>query len=275
MLVKFTSVKEVVPSASGGLTRSHESVQRERSPEQELERKCKRHGKVTKRGLFSGGKLGPKRQPSTSAWTLCKNGGAQSGTHFVFETEFRKSPTSRIQIIATSLPQTATRIDWDTRTLHSRPVMMGLPQDSHMADAWNMHKGAEQMHSLISSPGPQQGQGSRRLLSPAPRMASPQASQHPSLMHHQQQQQQQPGLVALPSGGPSAGPAASSGGGIASENDKVYLLVAELCNPDTREAALLELSKKREQFDDLALVLWHAFGKSHLPRHISMCEAYV
>lgn len=28
-----------------------------------------------------------------------------------------------------------------------------------------------------------------------------------------------------------------------------------------REAALLELSKKREQYEDLALVLWHSFGK--------------
>lgn len=27
-----------------------------------------------------------------------------------------------------------------------------------------------------------------------------------------------------------------------------------------REAALLELSKKREQYEDLALVLWHSFG---------------
>jgi hypothetical protein len=33
-------------------------------------------------------------------------------------------------------------------------------------------------------------------------------------------------------------------------------------DPDTREAALVELSKKREQYDDLALVLWHAFGRS-------------
>jgi len=29
-----------------------------------------------------------------------------------------------------------------------------------------------------------------------------------------------------------------------------------------REHALLELSKKREQYEDLALVLWHSFGES-------------
>ncbi|BGP15934.1 hypothetical protein JCM10213_003635 [Rhodosporidiobolus nylandii] len=44
------------------------------------------------------------------------------------------------------------------------------------------------------------------------------------------------------------------------ENEKVYYLIVDLMNPNTREAALLELSKKREQWDDLALVLWHSFG---------------
>jgi hypothetical protein len=37
-------------------------------------------------------------------------------------------------------------------------------------------------------------------------------------------------------------------------------LVADLLDPNAREAALLELSKKREQYDDLALLLWHSFG---------------
>lgn len=44
------------------------------------------------------------------------------------------------------------------------------------------------------------------------------------------------------------------------EDSKIYALVIELMDPNTREAALLELSKKREQYDDLALVLWHSFG---------------
>ncbi|GAA5880225.1 hypothetical protein JCM16303_001260 [Sporobolomyces ruberrimus] len=48
--------------------------------------------------------------------------------------------------------------------------------------------------------------------------------------------------------------------GAQSENEKVYYLIVDLMNPNTREAALLELSKKREQWDDLALVLWHSFG---------------
>ena len=38
------------------------------------------------------------------------------------------------------------------------------------------------------------------------------------------------------------------------------LLVLELSNPEQREGALLELSKKREAFPDLAPILWHSFG---------------
>ena len=52
---------------------------------------------------------------------------------------------------------------------------------------------------------------------------------------------------------------------VTNEESNIYALVVDLMDPETREAALLELSKKREQYDDLALVLWHAFGPS--PRH--------
>ena len=49
----------------------------------------------------------------------------------------------------------------------------------------------------------------------------------------------------------------------AHEEQKIYALVIQLLDPASRESALLELSKKREQFDELALVLWHSFGKLH------------
>ncbi|BGP31757.1 RNA-binding protein, CCR4-NOT complex subunit Rcd1 [Rhodotorula toruloides] len=55
-------------------------------------------------------------------------------------------------------------------------------------------------------------------------------------------------------------PGSIPGGQGQGENEKVYYLIVDLMNPNTREAALLELSKKREQWDDLALVLWHSFG---------------
>jgi hypothetical protein len=44
------------------------------------------------------------------------------------------------------------------------------------------------------------------------------------------------------------------------DEEKIYQLILDLANPTLREQALLELSKKREQFDDLALILWHAYG---------------
>src|SRR5271170_5923976 len=48
--------------------------------------------------------------------------------------------------------------------------------------------------------------------------------------------------------------------GISEENRKVLQWVAELMDPARREGALMELSKKREQVPELALVLWHSFG---------------
>lgn len=40
----------------------------------------------------------------------------------------------------------------------------------------------------------------------------------------------------------------------------MYQWINELAHPETREAALLELSKKRESVTDLAPKLWHSFG---------------
>eukprot|EP00117_Sycon_ciliatum_P032136 scpid79189/ scgid24987/ Cell differentiation protein RCD1 homolog; CCR4-NOT transcription complex subunit 9 &gt; Cell differentiation protein RCD1 homolog; CCR4-NOT transcription complex subunit 9 len=44
------------------------------------------------------------------------------------------------------------------------------------------------------------------------------------------------------------------------ERESIYESINELCNPETREAALLELSKKRESVSNLAPLLWHSFG---------------
>ncbi|CBF75648.1 hypothetical protein AN3669.2 [Aspergillus nidulans FGSC A4] len=49
-------------------------------------------------------------------------------------------------------------------------------------------------------------------------------------------------------------------GGVSDENRKVFIWVAELLDSNRREAALMELSKKREQVPELALVIWHSFG---------------
>lgn len=54
----------------------------------------------------------------------------------------------------------------------------------------------------------------------------------------------------------SSNAAAVAGSGI----EDLYPLVSQLTNPDLREHALLELSKKRESYPDLAIILWQSFG---------------
>ena len=50
-------------------------------------------------------------------------------------------------------------------------------------------------------------------------------------------------------------------GNFSDENRRVLGWVAELLNGNSRETALMELSKKREQVPELALIIWHSFGK--------------
>ncbi|RXN27967.1 cell differentiation RCD1-like protein [Labeo rohita] len=44
------------------------------------------------------------------------------------------------------------------------------------------------------------------------------------------------------------------------DREKIYQWINELSSPETRENALLELSKKRESVADLAPMLWHSCG---------------
>jgi len=59
------------------------------------------------------------------------------------------------------------------------------------------------------------------------------------------------------SGGQTGVPAGSN---LNVDREKIYAWIIELSSPETREAALLELSKKREVVPDLAPMLWHSFG---------------
>ena len=70
-----------------------------------------------------------------------------------------------------------------------------------------------------------------------------------NIPHDPQQQQQQ----AQAAGDASLGALGALGAGL-------LPLVLQLTNPELREGALLELSKKREAFIDLAPILWHSFG---------------
>lgn len=51
------------------------------------------------------------------------------------------------------------------------------------------------------------------------------------------------------------------------EQRRMLEWIAQLLSPATRETALLDLSKKREQVSELALILWHSFGTCYT--HIS------
>ena len=64
----------------------------------------------------------------------------------------------------------------------------------------------------------------------------------------------------------SAGGAADGVGGEFGGEDqrKTMEFIVQLLNANTRETALLELSKKREAVPELALVLWHSFGMQSL-----------
>ncbi|OAJ39375.1 cell differentiation protein rcd1 [Batrachochytrium dendrobatidis JEL423] len=44
------------------------------------------------------------------------------------------------------------------------------------------------------------------------------------------------------------------------DEEKIYQLILDLTSPNTREQAMLELSKKRETYEHLAPFLWHSFG---------------
>lgn len=61
---------------------------------------------------------------------------------------------------------------------------------------------------------------------------------------------------------PAPAPAAAEAG--ENDQDSVIQYILELTNPSNREQALLELSKKREAFENLAPILWHSFGWLHL-----------
>jgi CCR4-NOT transcription complex subunit 9 len=50
---------------------------------------------------------------------------------------------------------------------------------------------------------------------------------------------------------------------VSEDNRRTLQYIADLLNENTREGALLELSKKREQVPELALILWHSFGMTH------------
>ena len=89
----------------------------------------------------------------------------------------------------------------------------------------------------------------------------------------QQQPQQQSAIAPPPPPPPTTTsslqqqlPPGAAGDFAAGDYSQIFEWVSQLLKgPDNREKALSELSKKREQYDDLALILWHSFGKTNNP----------
>lgn len=92
-----------------------------------------------------------------------------------------------------------------------------------------------------------------------------------AITHQQQQQQQQTPYKSKENIMSSVGnpvhslaltdsTASSSSSNKALNDEQIYQWISELVTGNNRERALLELGKKREQYDDLALVLWNSFG---------------
>lgn len=69
-------------------------------------------------------------------------------------------------------------------------------------------------------------------------------------------------MASIQAAAPSTGsPDAELTGAKLLNDESIYQWISELVNgTSNRERALLELGKKREQYDDLALVLWNLFG---------------
>lgn len=68
-----------------------------------------------------------------------------------------------------------------------------------------------------------------------------------------------PATVLPPSAIPSSSGSSDGAVGV-NASQELLPLVMQLTNPDQREGVLLELSKKRESFADLAPILWHSYG---------------
>ena len=70
--------------------------------------------------------------------------------------------------------------------------------------------------------------------------------------------------VAPPGTNPTKGQTSSNSQATANagpvDREQIYKWILELASPETRETALLELSKKREVVPDLAPMLWNSFG---------------
>ncbi|KAL6882737.1 cell differentiation protein rcd1 [Trichoderma longibrachiatum] len=148
----------------------------------------------------------------------------------------------------------------------------GHHQFNPQADSAWMHQqaGHHQQHAhqaAAAAAAAQQQQQAQQAQQQAQQQQHQQQQAAQQQQAQQQQQQPPPHYGRMPGGHANVNNsiAATHGqdGGhdnISEDNRRTMAYIADLLSENTREAALLELSKKREQVPELALILWHSFG---------------
>ncbi|TFA98105.1 Cell differentiation protein rcd1 [Trichoderma ghanense] len=147
----------------------------------------------------------------------------------------------------------------------------GHHQFNPQADSAWMHQqaGHHQQHAHQAAAAAAAAQQQQQAQQAQQQAQQQQQHQQQQAAQQQQAQQQQPPphYGRMPGGHANVNNsiAATHGqdGGhdnISEDNRRTMAYIADLLSENTREAALLELSKKREQVPELALILWHSFG---------------
>ncbi|KAK1244662.1 hypothetical protein MKX07_003461 [Trichoderma sp. CBMAI-0711] len=145
----------------------------------------------------------------------------------------------------------------------------GHHQFNPQADSAWMHQqaGHHQQHAHQAAAAAAAAQQQQQAQQQAQQQQQQHQQQQAVQQQQAQQQQQPPHYGRMPGGHANVNNsiAATHGqdGGhdnISEDNRRTMAYIADLLSENTREAALLELSKKREQVPELALILWHSFG---------------
>lgn len=133
-------------------------------------------------------------------------------------------------------------------------------QQQHYAGDWSQGHHQQQQHHHVGQQNQLQAQAQAQAQAHAAAQAAAQAQRDHYNRIAGNNGTAMPNNNMAPPRGPANDIQANTDIGMTEENKRVLDWIAQLMKPNTREAALLELSKKREQVPELALILWHSFG---------------
>lgn len=136
--------------------------------------------------------------------------------------------------------------------------MQHYPQHQQFPSDW-LQQGHHQVQNLHAAQYAQQAHGQAQTQAASLAAAAAQQQQQHYGRMAQTNGTSMPGAGAIPRG-PATDLSGLGDPGVNDDNRRVLGWIADLMKPSTRETALLELSKKREQVPELALILWHSFG---------------